>query len=105
MTVILFCLLYSRIQAASQSKKGLYFPNFRDFFFQFEDFIYSKGTGYIPQKDNKITACSYLFVLDSTAKKKRAKVIFSYEPENEDEIRLEVGDIVEILKQVTGQGC
>ena len=30
--MILFCIFYSRIQAASQSKKGLYFSNFRDFF-------------------------------------------------------------------------
>ena len=31
-TVILFCLFYSRIKAASQSKKGLYFPIFGDSF-------------------------------------------------------------------------
>ena len=31
-TVILFCLFYSRIQAASHSRKGLYFPNLGDFF-------------------------------------------------------------------------
>ena len=35
---ILFCLFYSSIQAASQSKKGLYFPNFGDIS-QPEDFI------------------------------------------------------------------
>ncbi|XP_033741607.1 SH3 domain-containing kinase-binding protein 1-like isoform X3 [Pecten maximus] len=33
------------------------------------------------------------------AKRKRAKVVFSYEPENEDELKLEVGDIVDVLKQ------
>lgn len=33
-------------------------------------------------------------------KKLRAKVTFSYSPQNEDEMKLEVGDIVEILKQV-----
>ena len=38
-TVILFCLFYSRIQAASQSKKGLSFPNFWRCFSQPEDFI------------------------------------------------------------------
>ncbi|KAJ8315331.1 hypothetical protein KUTeg_007481 [Tegillarca granosa] len=31
--------------------------------------------------------------------KKKAKVTFSYEPENDDELKLEVGEIVEILKQ------
>lgn len=30
-----------------------------------------------------------------------AKVTFSYEPENEDELKIEVGEIVEILKQVS----
>jgi len=35
----------------------------------------------------------------TNAKKTRAKVAFSYTPENEDELSLEVGEIVEILKQ------
>lgn len=36
---------------------------------------------------------------DSNIRKKRAKVVYSYEPENDDEIRLEVGDYVDVLKQ------
>ena len=32
LTVISFTLFYSQIEAASQSKKGLYFPNFGEFF-------------------------------------------------------------------------
>ena len=36
----------------------------------------------------------------SIAAKKRAKVLYSYEPENDDEIKLEVGDMVDVLKQV-----
>nr|XP_019927853.2 SH3 domain-containing kinase-binding protein 1 isoform X8 [Crassostrea gigas] len=32
-------------------------------------------------------------------KKKKAKVLFDYEPENEDELKIEVGDTVEIIKQ------
>ncbi|XP_069129126.1 SH3 domain-containing kinase-binding protein 1-like isoform X1 [Argopecten irradians] len=32
-------------------------------------------------------------------KRKKAKVVFSYEPENADELKLEVGNIVEVLKQ------
>lgn len=33
-------------------------------------------------------------------KRKKAKVLFDYEPENEDELKIEVGDTVEIIKQV-----
>ena len=31
---------------------------------------------------------------------KRAKVLFSYEPENEDELKLDVDSVVEVFKQV-----
>lgn len=34
-----------------------------------------------------------------TEKRKKAKVLFDYEPENEDELKIEVGDTVEIIKQ------
>ncbi|XP_056016431.1 uncharacterized protein LOC125675051 isoform X2 [Ostrea edulis] len=34
-----------------------------------------------------------------TEKKRRAKVLFDYDPENEDELRIEVGDVVEVIKQ------
>ncbi|XP_062573779.1 uncharacterized protein LOC134235563 isoform X2 [Saccostrea cucullata] len=34
-----------------------------------------------------------------TEKRKKAKVLFDYEPENEDELKIEVGDIVEVIKQ------
>lgn len=48
-----------------------------------------------------------------TEKRKKAKVLFDYEPENEDELKIEVGDTVEIIKQVrkfpqsksTGSNC
>lgn len=33
-------------------------------------------------------------------KKPRVKVTFSYSPENEDELRLEIGDIITVIKQV-----
>lgn len=36
---------------------------------------------------------------DSNFRKKRAKVVYSYSPENDDELQLEVGDSVEVLKQ------
>ncbi|KAH3727862.1 hypothetical protein DPMN_053807 [Dreissena polymorpha] len=36
---------------------------------------------------------------DTNTKKKRAKVVFSYEPEQEDELKLDIGDMVEVLKQ------
>lgn len=36
----------------------------------------------------------------SDIKRKKAKVLFDYEPENEDELKIEVGDIVEVIKQV-----
>ncbi|XP_052808566.1 SH3 domain-containing kinase-binding protein 1-like isoform X2 [Mya arenaria] len=36
---------------------------------------------------------------DSGAKKKRAKVVFSYEPEQEDELKLELGEVLDIIKQ------
>ena len=49
--MILFCLFYSQIQAASQSKKGLYFPNFGDFS-QPEDFI---GIYSIIQKEKAVS--------------------------------------------------
>nr|XP_022293722.1 SH3 domain-containing kinase-binding protein 1-like isoform X11 [Crassostrea virginica] len=35
----------------------------------------------------------------SDIKRKKAKVLFDYEPENEDELKIEVGDIVEVIKQ------
>ena len=58
-TVILFCLFYSRIQAASQSKKGLYFPNFGEFFPNLQillGFIPNfKRQRLYPEKGNKIT--------------------------------------------------
>ena len=38
---------------------------------------------------------------NSDKRKLRAKVTFSYAPQNDDEVRLEVGDSVEILKQVS----
>ena len=34
-------------------------------------------------------------------KRKKVKCVFSYDPEQEDELKLEVGDILEITKQVT----
>lgn len=36
---------------------------------------------------------------EPVAKKKRAKVVFSYEPENDDELKLEVGDMLDVIKQ------
>lgn len=44
----------------------------------------------------------FLCVMFSEAggKKKRAKVLYSYEPENDDELKLEVGDMVDVLRQV-----
>ncbi|KAK3597309.1 hypothetical protein CHS0354_010940 [Potamilus streckersoni] len=36
---------------------------------------------------------------DPVHQKKRAKVLFSYEPENEDELKLELGDIVDVIRQ------
>ncbi|XP_060557523.1 uncharacterized protein LOC132717954 isoform X2 [Ruditapes philippinarum] len=33
------------------------------------------------------------------AKKKKAKVVYSYEPENDDELKLEVGDVLDVIKQ------
>ncbi|KAH3729188.1 hypothetical protein DPMN_055154 [Dreissena polymorpha] len=36
---------------------------------------------------------------DTNTKKKRAKVVFSYEPEQEDELKLDIGDMVEVFKQ------
>ena len=43
-SVILFCIFYSQIQAASQSKKGLYFTDFGDFFSKPGDLL-----GFIPK--------------------------------------------------------
>lgn len=45
---------------------------------------------------------SYIYIVQTEpgARKKRAKCVFSYEPENDDELRLEVGDMVDVLKQV-----
>ncbi|XP_060063303.1 SH3 domain-containing kinase-binding protein 1-like isoform X2 [Ylistrum balloti] len=37
--------------------------------------------------------------LQPNVKRKRAKVVYSYDPEKDDELKLEVGDIVDILKQ------
>ena len=31
---------------------------------------------------------------------KRAKVLYSYEPDNDDELKLDVDDIVDVFKQV-----
>ncbi|XP_053397839.1 CD2-associated protein-like isoform X6 [Mercenaria mercenaria] len=36
---------------------------------------------------------------EPAAKKKRAKCVYSYEPENDDELKLEVGDVLDVLKQ------
>ncbi len=38
---------------------------------------------------------------DANKRKIRAKAAFSYAPENEDELSLEIGDVVEITKQVS----
>ena len=41
-------------------------------------------------------------LLGETANKtRRAKVTFSYTPENEDELALEVGEVVDVYKQVS----
>ena len=56
--VILFCLFNSRIQAASQSKNGLYFQNFGYFYpnlrILFGFIPNSKGSGCIPKKAIKL---------------------------------------------------
>ncbi|KAL4233124.1 SH3-domain kinase binding protein 1 [Mactra antiquata] len=36
---------------------------------------------------------------ESGFKKKKAKVVFSYDPENDDELKLEVGEMLDVLKQ------
>lgn len=41
-----------------------------------------------------------LFLIDSSSKRKKAKVVFDYTPENEDEMKIEVGEIVEVIQQV-----
>ena len=68
-SVILLSLFYSRIQAASQSKKGLYFPNFGDFFPNLRILLgfipISKMHRLYPKKGNKITAYSYELTSDS----------------------------------------
>ena len=46
--VILFCLFYSRIQAASHSRKERYFPKLGVLYWDL--FPNSKGTGCIPKK-------------------------------------------------------
>ena len=57
--VILFSLFYSRIQAASQSKKSLYFPYFGDFFPKpavlLGCILKFKRHRLYPKKGNKIT--------------------------------------------------
>ena len=40
------------------------------------------------------------YCADQGGRKKKAKVVYSYEPENDDELRLEVGEMVDIIKQV-----
>ncbi|KAK3107368.1 hypothetical protein FSP39_012908 [Pinctada imbricata] len=35
----------------------------------------------------------------SSVKHKKAKVLFDYEPENEDELKIDIGDIVDVFKQ------
>ena len=37
---------------------------------------------------------------EPVVKKKKAKVVYSYEPENDDELKLEVGDVLDVIKQV-----
>ena len=60
MAVILFCLFYSRIQAASQSKKRPIFSQFLIFISQSKDFISIipkfKWHRLYPKEGNKITA-------------------------------------------------
>ena len=63
--VILFCLFYNQIQAASQSKKGLYFPILEIFFPNLRillGFIPKfKRQRLYPQKGNKITDITHVF--------------------------------------------
>ena len=61
LSVILFCLVYSWIQAASRSKTGLYFPNYEEFFPHLRIFWgvipKFKRNRLYPKKGNKITSC------------------------------------------------
>ena len=41
------------------------------------------------------------FTSDANRRKIRAKASYSYAPENDDELPLEVGDVIEITKQVS----
>ena len=79
--VILFCLFYSRTQAASQSKKGMYFPNFWRFSPNLRillGFISKfKGHRLYPKKGNKITVhCVKTKVLGSQNEMYLSGVIF-----------------------------
>ncbi len=42
----------------------------------------------------------YLFSVSQVSKKRRAKVTYSYTPDNEDELTLQPGQIVEVIKEV-----
>ena len=45
-----------------------------------------------------------LFFVRSLDSKPRMKVTFAYSPENDDELTLEVGDIIEVIKEVSLEG-
>lgn len=42
----------------------------------------------------------FFFFFSSEPKKRQCKVLFEYQPQNEDELELKVGDIVEITEEV-----
>ena len=52
-----------------------------------------------------IVVCCLLFKLYLLGSKKYMKVKFAYSPENSDELKLEVGDAIEILNEVSKQVC
>ena len=63
---ILFCLFYSRIQAASQSQKGQYFPYFGEFFpnlrILFGFIPKFKRHRLYPPKGDRITESGFIFI-------------------------------------------
>lgn len=42
---------------------------------------------------------SFVYITDGK-KRLRARVTFSYSPENDDELQLDIGEIIDVLKQV-----
>ena len=63
-------------------------------------YIYFFFYCYVSVPQHLLLSLTHFLLLSTEPKKRQCKVLFEYNPINEDELELKVGDIVDILEEV-----